>query len=185
MATLELRSNEAGPPDGLYETVTSMTHFGNPPPGCPDGMCCGRRAWRSRCRSSRRCCPGPGGHRRPSNPGKKTDAVQPRLLCCYIPNGVNIKQWVPTDSGANYTLSPTLEALKDHRNDFTVLSGLGHPCLQGGAQWSRYLADRGQSRKPTRCRLHQHVVDRSTRRRGPRTPHAVLVTATQRSVGDR
>ncbi len=63
---------------------------------------------------------------------KKSDAVQPRLLCCYIPNGVNIKQWVPTDSGANYTLSPTLEALKDHRYDFTVLSGLGHPASKGG-----------------------------------------------------
>ncbi len=63
---------------------------------------------------------------------KKSAAVQPRLMCCYIPNGVNIKQWVPTDSGANYTLSPTLEALKDHRNDFTVLSGLGHPSSKGG-----------------------------------------------------
>ena len=62
----------------------------------------------------------------------KSDAVQPRLLCCYVPNGVNIKQWVPADSGEKYALSPTLEALKDHRGDFTVLTGLGHPASQGG-----------------------------------------------------
>lgn len=57
---------------------------------------------------------------------------RPRMICCYVPNGVNIKQWVPTDAGANYTLSPTLQALADHRSDFTVLSGLGHPHSQGG-----------------------------------------------------
>jgi hypothetical protein len=54
------------------------------------------------------------------------------LICCYIPNGVNIKQWVPKDTGKNYTLSPTLEVLKEHRNDFTVLTGLGHPACKGG-----------------------------------------------------
>lgn len=62
----------------------------------------------------------------------KSNAAQPRLLCCYVPNGVNIKQWVPKDDGANYALSPTLEALKEHRAEFTVLSGLGHPASQGG-----------------------------------------------------
>lgn len=62
----------------------------------------------------------------------KSDAVQPRLICCYVPNGVNIMEWVPKDSGRNYTLSPTLETLKDHRSDFTVISGLGHPASQGG-----------------------------------------------------
>jgi len=45
---------------------------------------------------------------------------------------VNITEWVPKDDGPNYTLSPTLEALKDYRTDFTVLSGLGHPLCTGG-----------------------------------------------------
>lgn len=54
------------------------------------------------------------------------------MICCYVPNGVNIMQWVPQDSGENYTLSPTLETLADHRADFTVLSGLGHHNSQGG-----------------------------------------------------
>jgi hypothetical protein len=62
----------------------------------------------------------------------KSNVAQPRLICCYVPNGVNIMEWVPATSGADYTLSPTLEVLKDHRADFTVLSGLGHPASEGG-----------------------------------------------------
>jgi hypothetical protein len=54
------------------------------------------------------------------------------LICCYIPNGVNIIDWIPKDSGSNYTLSPTLEALKEYRQDFSIISGLGHPASQGG-----------------------------------------------------
>ncbi len=57
---------------------------------------------------------------------------RPRMICCYVPNGVNILQWVPQDDGKDYTLSPTLEALSEHRDDFSVLSGLGHPHSQGG-----------------------------------------------------
>ncbi|QDT16249.1 DUF1552 domain-containing protein [Alienimonas californiensis] len=59
-------------------------------------------------------------------------AVQPRMICCYVPNGVNILAWMPTGSGADYTLSPTLEMLKDHRDDFTVVTGCGHPASEGG-----------------------------------------------------
>ena len=65
-------------------------------------------------------------------PLDRSAATQPRLICCYIPNGVNILEWMPVDSGADYKLSPTLEALKDHRSEFTVLSGLGHPVSEGG-----------------------------------------------------
>lgn len=45
---------------------------------------------------------------------------------------MNIAEWVPKDDGERYSLSPTLEALKAHRDDFTVISGLGHPASQGG-----------------------------------------------------
>ena len=65
-------------------------------------------------------------------PLSKSDVVQPRMLCCYVPNGVNILDWVPRDTGERYTLSPTLEVLKGHRDDFTVVSGLGHPHAKGG-----------------------------------------------------
>lgn len=62
----------------------------------------------------------------------KSLGATPRLICCYVPNGVNIVQWVPKDQGEKYTLSPTLQALKDHKGDFTVVTGLGHPASQGG-----------------------------------------------------
>jgi hypothetical protein len=62
----------------------------------------------------------------------KSEAVQPRMLCCYVPNGVNIIEWVPADSGEKYTLSPTLKALEAYRDDFTVVTGMGHPHSKGG-----------------------------------------------------
>jgi len=65
-------------------------------------------------------------------PWEKSNLVHPRMICCYVPNGVNILEWVPADAGRDYTLSPTLETLKDHRADFTVLTGLGHPASEGG-----------------------------------------------------
>jgi hypothetical protein len=63
---------------------------------------------------------------------KSAVEAAPRLICCYVPNGVNIAEWVPKDAGEKYTLSPTLEALKEYRADFTVLTGLGHPLCTGG-----------------------------------------------------
>jgi len=65
-------------------------------------------------------------------PLAKSLGKQPRLICCYVPNGKNIFTWLPKEAGAGYALSPTLEPLKDLRADFSVLSGLGHPHSQGG-----------------------------------------------------
>ncbi|TWT34674.1 DUF1552 domain-containing protein [Blastopirellula retiformator] len=65
-------------------------------------------------------------------PLAKSLATQPRMICCYVPNGVNILEWMPETAGADYQLSPTLQTLADHRNDFTVLTGMGHPNSQGG-----------------------------------------------------
>src|SRR6266576_4653463 len=38
----------------------------------------------------------------------------------------------PKESGRDYPLSPYLEVLKAHRNDFTVFSGVSHPDVDGG-----------------------------------------------------
>ena len=65
-------------------------------------------------------------------PQRLSESVQPRMVCCYVPNGVNILDWMPADSGDRYTLSPTLAALADHRDQFTIVSGLGHPHSKGG-----------------------------------------------------
>jgi hypothetical protein len=65
-------------------------------------------------------------------PWAKSDIAHPRAIFCYIPNGVNISEWVPGTKGEGYASSPTLEVLKDHRSEFTVLSGLSHPRCGGG-----------------------------------------------------
>ena len=65
-------------------------------------------------------------------PLAKSSAVQPRAIFCYVPNGVNIMEWLSKGSGKNYALSKSLAVLKDHQQDFTLLSGLGHPRCTGG-----------------------------------------------------
>lgn len=63
---------------------------------------------------------------------EKSNGAHPRIIFCYIPNGVNILEWLPKETGKNYKLSKTLEVLKDFKNDFSVISGLGHPAAKGG-----------------------------------------------------
>jgi hypothetical protein len=63
---------------------------------------------------------------------EKTGGVHPRMICCYVPNGVNILDWMPEQGGPDYKLSPTLRVLEALRDEFTLLSGLGHPASQGG-----------------------------------------------------
>jgi hypothetical protein len=59
-------------------------------------------------------------------------APPPRMIYCYVPNGVNEDQWMPKAAGPNWTMSPTFEVLKEYRDDLTVLTGLGHPNSKGG-----------------------------------------------------
>src|SRR6266566_4937586 len=46
--------------------------------------------------------------------------------------GLLPEQFFPKESGRDYPLSPYLEVLKEHRNDFTVFSGVSHPDVDGG-----------------------------------------------------
>jgi hypothetical protein len=41
-------------------------------------------------------------------------------------------EFFPKDAGKGYALSPYLQRLKDHRDDFTVMSGVSHPNVDGG-----------------------------------------------------
>lgn len=50
-----------------------------------------------------------------------------RSVFVYIPNGVNGMTWQVTKPGRGYELSPSLQPLAKHREDFTVFSGLHHP----------------------------------------------------------
>src|SRR5262252_1320254 len=46
--------------------------------------------------------------------------------------GLLPEHFFPNDSGRDYTLSPYLEILKEHRDDFTIFSGVSHPDVDGG-----------------------------------------------------
>ena len=60
-------------------------------------------------------------------------AERPRRMVLICNNlGVVPQYFFPKDAGANYTLSPYLEIIKEHRQEFTVFSGVAHPGVLGG-----------------------------------------------------
>ena len=62
-----------------------------------------------------------------------TGRTSPKRMLLISNNlGVLPEPFFPQDSGADYTLSPYLEELREFRNDFTVFSGLSHPAVFGG-----------------------------------------------------
>ena len=57
----------------------------------------------------------------------------PRRMFCICNNlGVLPQPFFPGDAGRDYTPSPYLKLLEEHRADFTVLSGVSHPFVDGG-----------------------------------------------------
>ena len=65
-------------------------------------------------------------------PAAGSVGVQPRMICCYVPHGVNVFDWFPKDTGRNWAVTPTLQALADFQSEFTLFSGLGHGEGTGG-----------------------------------------------------
>jgi len=70
--------------------------------------------------------------------GAKSDAAQaasrkPRRMLGICNNlGVLGDLFFPAGSGRDYTASPYLSYLEDHRDEFTVFSGVSHPNVDGG-----------------------------------------------------
>jgi hypothetical protein len=63
-----------------------------------------------------------------STPGGK-----PRRIFGICNNlGLLPDQFFPKKGGRDYELSPYLQVLKEHRNEFTVFSGVSHPDVDGG-----------------------------------------------------
>jgi hypothetical protein len=54
------------------------------------------------------------------------------MFCICNNLGVLPEPFFPKDAGRDYTPSPYLKLLQDHRADFTVLSGVSHPFVDGG-----------------------------------------------------
>src|SRR5436190_1418690 len=64
----------------------------------------------------------------PARARAAAEAAKPRRsVFIYIPNGVNGMTWQVAKAGREYELSPSLQPLAKHRDDFTVFSGLHHP----------------------------------------------------------
>src|SRR6185503_487229 len=62
-----------------------------------------------------------------------TPGGKPRRMFGICNNlGLLPDQFFPKEGGRDYALSPYLEVLKEHRNDFTVFSGVSHPDVDGG-----------------------------------------------------
>jgi hypothetical protein len=58
---------------------------------------------------------------------------KPRRLMAICNNlGFLPDQFFPKQTGPDYSLSPYLELLREHRQDFTVFSGVSHPDVDGG-----------------------------------------------------
>src|SRR5216110_2681538 len=62
-----------------------------------------------------------------------TPGGKPRRMFGICNNlGLLPEHFFPKESGRDYALSPYLELLKEYRDDFTVISGVWHPDVDGG-----------------------------------------------------
>src|SRR5688572_23114750 len=55
-----------------------------------------------------------------------------RMAALYMPNGVREDMWTPQGEARDFQLSPTLEPLKDLRDDILVLTNLWNQGSRGG-----------------------------------------------------
>ena len=62
----------------------------------------------------------------------RNDTAPRRLLAVCNNLGLLPEKFFPTTAGRGYPLSPYLEPLQNHREDFTVFSGVWHPDVDGG-----------------------------------------------------
>src|SRR4051794_35318117 len=92
-------------------------------------------------------------------------AAVPRRMFCICNNlGVLPRPFFPKDAGRDYTPSPYLKLLQEHRADFTVLSGVSHPNVDGGPpsdiSFLTAAPHPASSSFPHSISLHQLVADR-------------------------
>ena len=63
---------------------------------------------------------------------ERESSVPRRMLLISNNLGVLPKPFFPETTGRDYSLSPYLSLMAEHRNEFTVFSGLSHPAVHGG-----------------------------------------------------
>ena len=103
----------------------------------------------------------------------------PRRMLAICNNlGLLPDQFFPKDAGADYTPSPYLELLKDHRDDFTVFSGVSHPNVDGGhPAGHRFLT---AAPHPGSGSFRNTHLARPVHRRADRPPHPLPVAHARR-----
>src|SRR5215472_12192168 len=69
---------------------------------------------------------------KPPESAAAPSATPRRMLAICNNLGLLPDQFFPKNAGCGYTLSPYLDILKDHRDAFTVFSGVSHPDVDGG-----------------------------------------------------
>lgn len=117
-----------------------------------------------------------------------------RMAFLYIPNGVNVDEWFPKGEGTSYELSKSLKVIEQHRQDFTVVSGLCHDWARshgnGGGDHARATASfltGCQAKKTAGADIHLGIsVDQiAAQQIGhlTRLPSLELSTDGQRSAG--
>lgn len=82
-------------------------------------------------------------------------ATPTRLVCVGTYLGFYQSAFFPQQAGAEYELPELLQPLADHRDQFTVFSGLDHRAANGHGAWNNFLC--GQ--KPGSYSLDQMVAD--------------------------
>lgn len=76
-----------------------------------------------------------------------------RAVFVFVPNGVNMWQFHPAKTGADYELTPTLKPLANVRQRMTVFSGLQHLKVKGGhEEWAHLLT----------CNVNSNVASKHT-----------------------
>jgi len=58
-------------------------------------------------------------------------AAHPRLAAIYVPHGVTMRKWTPTQVGGELQLSEILQPLEKHKARLNVISGLDLPAAYG------------------------------------------------------
>ncbi|NNJ25442.1 DUF1552 domain-containing protein [Alienimonas chondri] len=66
--------------------------------------------------------------------GDESRATPRRMVAINVDLGFMPEAFFPEEAGRGYKLSPYLQPLAKHREDFTVFSGLSHPEVVGGHQ---------------------------------------------------
>ncbi|MGB1924887.1 MAG: DUF1552 domain-containing protein [Rubripirellula sp.] len=52
------------------------------------------------------------------------EAIPLRMAFLYVPNGMHMADWTPSEEGDGYSVTPTLQGIAKYRDSFNILTGL-------------------------------------------------------------